>query len=296
MRRGLRAESERDYGEAERCLLEAARVDRQFDPRWTLANYYFRRGDVPQFWTWTRKSLEMSYGDLSAIFRLCWKVTQSAEEIRHVLPPGAHVLAGFARFVREEDRIDAAASASVDLAAYGRAEDAPLLLSVCEKALQQGRVTPALALWKALPEAVVSAPFPGGFGWHRPTDPELSTAAIPSGIRITLSGRQAESCELVWRYVPLTPKQRQKLSFHARTSGAPSASGLRWKLAAWPGGKPLLVESDWLAGEEWKEGELTFSSGDATLARLALTYERARGTARFEGTVAVRDVAIHLAP
>src|SRR6478672_10314889 len=160
MRRGLRAESERDYQEAERCLLEAARVDRQFDPRWTLANYYFRRGDLGHFWTWTRKSLEMSYGDLSAIFRLCRKVTQSAEEIRRALPPGAHILAGFAQFLRDEDRIDAAASAGADLAAYGRAEDAPLLLSVCEKALQQGRGTAALVLWNALPKAMVSNPFP----------------------------------------------------------------------------------------------------------------------------------------
>ena len=34
----------------------------------------------------------------------------------------------------------------------------------------------------------------------------------------------------------------------------------------------------------------------AALGRLALTYERAMGTARFEGTVAVREPAIHVAP
>src|SRR6185436_13023162 len=99
MRLGLRAENERNYAEAERCLAEAARVDNQFDPRWTLMNYYFRRGDLTRFWEWTRKALEMSYGDRRAIWRLCWRVTQEPDEIRRVLPPGAGMLADFVRFL-----------------------------------------------------------------------------------------------------------------------------------------------------------------------------------------------------
>src|SRR4029077_7748273 len=40
---GLRAEAAGDYVKAEKSFLEAARIDRQFGPRWRLANYYFRR-------------------------------------------------------------------------------------------------------------------------------------------------------------------------------------------------------------------------------------------------------------
>src|SRR5438270_8282764 len=46
IRRGLRAESQRDFVNAEKFLLEAARIDKLFVPRWTLANYYARIGDA----------------------------------------------------------------------------------------------------------------------------------------------------------------------------------------------------------------------------------------------------------
>ena len=48
------------------ALHEAARVDRTFDPRWTLANYYFRRQNWDEFWKWMRAAAEMSYGDRSS--------------------------------------------------------------------------------------------------------------------------------------------------------------------------------------------------------------------------------------
>ncbi len=63
-RLGFQAESERDYPAAERDLMQAVRVDQTFGPRWSLMNYYFRRGDPQEFWRWTKASLEMSFGDL----------------------------------------------------------------------------------------------------------------------------------------------------------------------------------------------------------------------------------------
>ena len=270
MRRGLRAESEGDERAAERFLLEAARVDRQFDPRWTLMNYYFRRGARAQFWTWTRRALEMSYGDRRAIFELCWKMTQEAGEIRRALPAGAPLLAAFARSLLEHGRLADAADAAA------AAHDAPLLLAVCEKGLPLGRVAP---------EACRST---AAFDWHASTDPEISVAAAGSGFRATLSGREAETCELAWKYVPLAPGARGRLSFGAEIDGAPSAAGLRWRLTAQPGGKILL--------DGWDERELTFAAEGARLGRLALTYRRALGTARMEGTVTVRDVAARVAP
>src|SRR5579871_4955673 len=54
IRLGLAAETRGDLPAAEKWLLEAARVDQQFEPRWTLANFYFRRGDSRRddFWQW----------------------------------------------------------------------------------------------------------------------------------------------------------------------------------------------------------------------------------------------------
>src|SRR5262245_55664891 len=52
IRLGLRREAAGDLDRAEQDLLEAARHDRLYLPRWTLANYYFRRGNTARFWQW----------------------------------------------------------------------------------------------------------------------------------------------------------------------------------------------------------------------------------------------------
>ena len=72
IRLGLAAELRGDGAEAERWLLEAAAVDRQFETRWTLANFYFRQ-DRDAFWTWMQSALEISYGDRKPLFELCWR-------------------------------------------------------------------------------------------------------------------------------------------------------------------------------------------------------------------------------
>ena len=72
IRLGLDAEVRGDLAGAERWLLEAARVDRQYEPRWTLANFYFRQRKLDRFWKWIRSALEVSYGDRTAAFDLAW--------------------------------------------------------------------------------------------------------------------------------------------------------------------------------------------------------------------------------
>ena len=61
---GLAKERAGDFEGAARDLLRAAEVDRQYLPAWTLANFYFRRGDRPAFRNWVRRSAELAPGDL----------------------------------------------------------------------------------------------------------------------------------------------------------------------------------------------------------------------------------------
>ena len=99
MELGLRAERDGDLQKAERCLLEAARVDRQYDPRWTLANFYFRKSDWENFWLWAREAAAMSYGDSAALFRLGWRATQDpALILSRAIPDQPQVLARFIGF------------------------------------------------------------------------------------------------------------------------------------------------------------------------------------------------------
>src|ERR1700723_2861990 len=86
LRLGLDAEIRGDYASAEKWLLAAARIDRQFEPRWTLANFYFRRESFPDFWIWLRAALQVSYGDRRPAFDLAWRATSQAAEIDRAIP------------------------------------------------------------------------------------------------------------------------------------------------------------------------------------------------------------------
>src|SRR6266700_8425208 len=74
-RLAFRAETEHDDGAAEKYLLRAAEVDRMFALRWSLANFYLRRGDaargdMDKFWQWLGKSFEMAPPELGALFQV----------------------------------------------------------------------------------------------------------------------------------------------------------------------------------------------------------------------------------
>ena len=49
---------------------KAARVDHQYLPAWTLANFYFRRGDSAKFWPWARRAAALTYDDYRPLLRL----------------------------------------------------------------------------------------------------------------------------------------------------------------------------------------------------------------------------------
>ena len=289
IRRGLRAEFEGDFGQAENFLLEAARVDKLFDPRATLANYYFRRNNPEAFWRWTREALAIHYGDLTSLFRLCWRMSDDPELIRsRALPPAREYL----RFLLDENRLDAAEPVAHQLARAATTDDAAVLLDFVDRCLAtRAHISSAVTVWNAVPDQkiVLDRPTSRGFDWRVSQEPEISAApASPRGLRIDLSGKEPEQCELLARFVPLSPGTKCRLSFSYQTSGFPAESGLQWRI--------LGAASPFLSSDDWQLRELTFSTGDATLARLALVYSRVVGTSRLEGWIALRDIELECAP
>ncbi len=117
---GLAAEIHGDPDSAERWLLDAARVDRQFEPRWTLANFYLRRENPAEFWKWMRLALQVSYGDRRPAFDLCWRMSEDPREIlTRAIPERHEVLAAYLAYLLEEHRLPAAAAVALKLAAAG---------------------------------------------------------------------------------------------------------------------------------------------------------------------------------
>lgn len=65
---GFDAERDGRSRDSEQDLLQAAHVDRTFEPRWALANFYFRRGDTTSTLRWvTIDSRRRSYRGVSSL-------------------------------------------------------------------------------------------------------------------------------------------------------------------------------------------------------------------------------------
>src|SRR5262249_38135405 len=129
IRLGLAAEIRGDSAQAEKWLLEAATVDHQYEPRWTLANFYFRQGRSDEFWTWIRRALEVSYGDRRPAFNLCRVMSSDPEEILiRALPQRAEVLSAY--LADSLDRREAAPAfpVAMKLAAFRKEADRGLLV------------------------------------------------------------------------------------------------------------------------------------------------------------------------
>jgi hypothetical protein len=304
IRLGLVAEQRGDFARAERDLLEAARIDRQFDPRAALANFYFRRNAAGPFWRWARESFAMGYGDLAPLYQLCWRLTDDPATVRAALPNDHVILGSYLGFLLAEDRLDAAAHVGREFASQGTAADRDLLLATVDRLLDQ-RNASALAIWNSLcgrllectpldPDRGVSLTNPAfrvqlvqrGFDWRVSRDSEITAAreTSPPSLRISLSGHQPESCELLSQMVPLAANRRYRLRAHYRTAGLNAESGLRWRI--------LSAELPLRASGDWTSADLFFTSNAATIARLALVYQRPTGSTRAEGSIALREIEL----
>jgi hypothetical protein len=309
IRRGLRAEFEGDYARAEQFLLEAARVDKLFDPRATLANYYFRRNNSAQFWRWVREALAINYGDLTSLFRLCWRMSSDPEIIRsRALPADRRTNRSYLYFLLAENRLDAAEPIALQLASAATSEDAGVLLDFIDRSLAPPtHISSIVTAWNslctrnvlpfspiALDRVITNGDFrvaltSRGFDWRVPPGPDISAVRVsPRELRIDLSGKQPEQSELLIQFVPVLTAKSCRFRFSYKTSGAPAESGLQWRI--------LAAASPPLSGDDWKPSELTFSTRDNKLARLVLGYSRASGTSRWEGAITLRDVELECTP
>jgi hypothetical protein len=283
IRLGLAAEVRGDFSGAQTWLLAAARVDHQFEPRWTLANYYFRRATRDEFWKWMRLALEVSYGDRAPAFDLCWRMSDDPQEILSRAIPDRHeVVAAYLSYLLASRRLAAALPVSLRLAAnHG---DLALLLAACDAFLDARDAASGAACWSAVRGSF--GEIPGhGFDWRPVEVPGVSHIALDGNRarRVVLNGRQPESAELLRKILNFRTGARCRLQWEARTQGFGDDSGLEWRIS----GQRVRLPSD----EDWRAGELVFTA-QGEIQDLVLAYQRPIGQPRAEGYVEIRNVSI----
>jgi hypothetical protein len=300
IRLGLDAEGRGDAQAAEKWLLDAAQVDRQFEPAWTLANFYFRQQKFPEFWKWIRNALAVSYGDRSPAFDLCWNASSDPGEIYSRAIPDSHdVTEAYLSYLLQRHLLAALPQAAMKLAEYkdvgaeadAKADDGPALDGAADELIEGNQFDAALKLWTAsghggdrdLRNGFARAGH--GFDWRFVQAPGVSHVELDSADahRIVMNGQEPESTELMRRYVHLKPGVKQELNWEARLSAFPKATGLSWRIGE--AAAPIA------SSEDFKADRFEFTPAREWMP-LTLNYQRPSGETRVDGTVELRNVRL----
>lgn len=309
-----------DLAGAERLLLQAARTNQLWLPRWSLANFYFRQGRHELTLHWAALALQRAYGDRTALFRLCLEAGASADRILNLIAPeDVENLASYTYFLAGNGKRDPAALETATTrylqAARRKALPpertlAPAIYAV-NTLIATTEPAPAVRLWNRLSAAGL-LPYPassperpltnqdfaqpvpgGGFDWRIPQTPGIeSYPGVPrQGIKFVFSGSQPESAILLEQVVHLRGGRSWELSQECQTMALNSANaGLAWVLTPVAGGTQLAPRSSApLVADDWQRISTTWDvpPGDA-LYRLTLEIRRQTGQTRADGEARLR--------
>jgi tetratricopeptide (TPR) repeat protein len=248
--RGLAAEHAGDLATAERDLLTAARLDRQYLPAWTLANFYFRRGDRGAFWPWARRAASLSCGreadcgsdDVIPLMQLA-DILDPGRALEHLtaVPPdriGQRAVGlgdaprlehAYLDLLLRANRFDEAMKiARLELlrsTTRRSADDLARLRAATTRLIAANHVDDALEIWNAMAQPAPDA--------LNPINPLIKPLINPS--LTPLSGPLINPS----LNPPLNPLVTQPVRTIVVTNGAfdtpPSGEGFDWRLPASPG-------------------------------------------------------------
>lgn len=293
---GLEHEIQGDLPAAERDLLQAAQVDHLFQPRWTLAGFYFRRNDPGNFWRWTQAALKVGRRDLGALFELCWKMPGAPAKIwSAAMPDSKPVWNEYLYYLISTGKWPAAFFTAQKIADVAEPGDKAGLMNYCDLAMAHDDRFGAFAVWQVmvrrglLPFAADriltngdfrAAPSGRGFDWRMPT-PSLTNPFSAGSIGFTLDGFQHEREVLLDQPLALDPVLSYQMDFEYKTTGFDGPSGLHW--TAGPSQTELQSSLSWTPGKLDLPG---------SASSLAFTYQRQAGSTIAAGTVSIRNVVV----
>jgi hypothetical protein len=279
MQAGQREEFAGDLGAAERDLLRAAQISRLYQPRYLLAQFYFRHPSGDRYWNWSRAALDTAPGDVGVIFNLSWNTHPDALWLwQNAIPHRAEIARQYLAFLTSMQEWTGSLTIARDLASRAIPSDRDTLLAWCDARLESGGSADSREIWdamcrrKLLPyspgDTVTNAsfsqtPLATAFDWRPARVPGVTVSTTSGRLRITFTGRQPEQCLLIWQYVPPSPRPY-------RIDQQPRTDGIEWTL------EPPLPPRD--------------------APRLVLSYHRPVGMPRLEGAIDIAPPQLVTAP
>lgn len=306
---GLTYEADGDNARAEKLLLNAFEVDHTYLPRWSLANFYFRRDNTQLFWKWARIAAQMPSDDMGPLFQLCWREAPDPATISDaILNDQPDLLYQYTAFLLNKDQIIAASAVAQRLIRVGN-RDAfrPMVMSVVDRLIVENHGNEAQQLWYALIDAqwvkgeksepnnpkFDRTPLVVGFDWAIPAYDGLHSYTGPSGLNSEFTGSQPEDCTVAGQAIVLQPG-RYSLQYSYQTTGIPQESGLHWQILD-PASNSVIATSQDLSSEsQQRQDSMEFSVPPSSSALyLRLGYERELGTPRISGSLMLFWAGIH---
>ena len=304
---GLRYESDGDFKRAEELLLQAFDVDRTYVPRWSLANFYFRRDNLPAFWMWVHRAMETPADDMGGLFELCWRVSPDPKSLEaNLVEDNPDVVRQYIVFLIGKNRPAAAVNSAFTLLRTGSQDsDQTLLFTLLDKLIHANDPIDANALWNRLiglhwVEADTSFPnnpqfsrdpMPVDFDWNFPAYDGIHSWPGAIGLEAEFAGDEPENCVIAEQTIFLPPgNYRLESSYHTRNI-LPD-TGVQWQILE-SRSDNILASSVSLSSDPLARVILPFVvRPDEQLLRLRLTYNRSLGTPKVSGTLVVTSVSI----
>ena len=309
-----------DNPQAEQSLLRAAQVSRYYLPRMMLASYYFRHRDIPKFRDWARKAMSIGSMRPTLVLQMAFQLGIPPAQITGELTPDRvpaleALLEELIRAAEPGDSKSAGDAAdqiqpcAARLAAAGSADDAPAILRAAERLFDLGRIEQSTSLWNSLadrnwilrPRLPQTAASSFRFEWNDlrafdwrllPSEGVLIEEASTGGLRVTLSGRQAERCRILDRRLPLLPNTAYRIT--ARSGGDPvdPEAGLVWRIAT--AGR-VQLEFPAVAPNGQTSGRIETGPVPQPYV-LELVYDRPQGKTRLSATIEFESVTAEPLP
>jgi hypothetical protein len=283
---GLQAEQAGDFKGAAEYLLRAEKVDRQYQPAWTAANFFFRHPNDAEFWRAAKQAATMSYDDPTPLIDLVDHREPQAIAALVRLGDTPRLERGYLDFLIGQSRWPEALEVASRLASHNDAQDGERLLSLTDRLIVAGKADAALEVARARAGTVTNGEFrtqPSGHGfdWRVSAPPGGGARWEPSRLRLWLASSTPDACALLDQFVVLAPG-KYRLWVQYRTEGLAEPAGLRW-----------VVSGD---GIEQTSGPLeraaNFEVKKRGVYQLRLVYVRVPGTMHVEGRVDFTSVGL----
>jgi hypothetical protein len=316
----IRQEEDGDLAGAEASLLRANAVCRYYTPRWSLASFYYRQKNLSGFAQWARASMSVGYGDSESLFRMAQKLGLSSEAIlRDMVPGNPDKVAAYLYMMMSDGNVDRLYQPAAKLVDLGATTSRNAVLDNSETLFLHGRTAQALDLWNRTVDArwvafsaldpkagksLARGNFRGeriekGFDWKYPVPQGVSVSAAESdgSLRLEFSGKEPPACELASQLIPLLPRRKYHLTVRYRGESIPPDSGLQWSVVTATPGPPVATLPLHAPAAQVAEQSADFQTPPTQVPmKLLLSYSRAPGTTRVEGTLWIESVNLTLAP